>query len=298
MPAPENPVVLICSPYLSLTGASSIWQAARQAGVDNVELLVNPDLTCPDLKKDPSLACSIRTEESGERMKRQAMECGVKIELFVAPLHLKTGMSSAPRWSHSLLETAGSAGARQVSFPLVTENFLVPEIPDQDYIESALHVFSSLVEASGRNGIRVLFENLSVYLNRPEILERILGEFTRAELGFCLDPVNLCWYGHTGSEVYRIAEKLAPRSTGLHIKNIKYPEGKLEIRREPGWRYDELVVPADQGDLDFTRLTRFFKTSGFTGYYGIEDDSLNLAAEPERLGILRSNVDHVKQLLA
>lgn len=297
MPAPENPVVLICSPYLSLTGKASIWQAASQAGVDNVELLVNHDLTCPDLEKDPSLTCSIRTVEAGNQIKKQAMECGVKVELFVAPLHLKAGMSYAPGWAHSLLETAGSAGARQVSFPLVTDNFLVPEIPDQDYIDSALHVFSSLVEASGRTGIRVLFENLSVYLNRPEILERILNEFTREELGFCLDPVNLCWYGHTGSEVYRMAEKLAPRASGLHIKNIKYPAGKLEIRREPGWRYDELVVPADQGDLDFSRLTGFFKDSGFTGYYGIEDDSLNLAAEPERLGILRSSVDYVKGIL-
>ena len=297
MPATTDPVVLICSPYLSLTGVTSIWKAASLAEVNNVELLVNPELICPDLEKDSSLACSIRTAEAGNQMKKQAMECGVKVELFVAPLNLKEGMSSAPGWAHTLLETAGSAGARQVSFPLVTDNFLVPEISDQDYIDSALNVFSSLVETSGRTGIRVLFENLSVYLNRPEILDRILNEFTREELGFCLDPVNFCWYGHKGSEVYRMAEKLAPRSTGLHLKNIKYPAGKLESRREPGWRYDELAVPAEKGDLDFSRVIRNFSASGFDGYYGIEDDSLNLAAEHERLAILRSSVDYVREIL-
>ena len=297
MPEPQYPVILICSPYLALAGETSIWQAALPSGVEHVELLVDSTLTCPDLRKSPSLACDVKSGPSAEKMKNEAAASGVRIELFVAPLHLKADMKSAPEWAKTLLETASSAGARQVSFPLVTDNFMVPEIPDQDYLDSALSIFSSLVEAAGKNGIRVLFENLSVYLNRTEILGRILNEFTREELGFCLDPVNLCWYGHPRAEVYRITGEVAPRCTGLHIKNIKYPPDKIECRREPGWRYDELVVPAEKGDLDFARVIRNFSTSGFDGYYGIEDDSLNLAAEPERLAILRSSVEYVREIL-
>ncbi len=297
MPEYKNQVILVCSPYLAMAGEPSIWQAARLAGVEHVELLVDSTLTCPDLLKNPSLACDVKSGPSAEKIKSEAAASGAGIELFVAPLHLKAGMRSPPDWAVRLLETALSAGSQQVSFPLVTDNFMFPEIPDQDYLDAALSIFSSLVEAAGKSGIRVLFENLSVYLNRPEILGKILNEFTREELGFCLDPVNLCWYGHTGSDVYRIAEDLAPRCTGLHIKNIKYPADKFEKRREPGWRYDELVVPAEKGDLDFDRLISQFSISGFDGYYGIEDDSLNLVAEPYRLEILRSSVDYVKGIL-
>ncbi len=297
MPEPKNPVILICSPYLALAGCTSIWQAARLSGVEHVELLVDSTLTCPDLRKNPSLASDVKTRSSAERIKSEAAASGVEIELFVAPLHLKAGMQSAPEWAKTLLETASSAGAHRVSFPLVTDNFVVPEIPDQDYLDSAIRIFSSLVEAAAKSGIRVLFENLSVYLNRPEILGRILNEFTREELGFCFDPVNLCWYGHPREAVYRITKELAPRCTGLHVKNIKYPADKVESHREPGWRYDELVVPAEKGDLDFSLVIRSLTTAEFDGYYGIEDDSLNLVAEPERVAILRSSVEYVEEIL-
>jgi len=292
-----DPVVLICSPYLALTNETSIWKAARLAGVNSVELLVDSDLTCPDLRKDHSLTCSVRTTAAAEQMKQEASDTGVRIELFVAPLQVKAGMKNAPEWAETLLGIAGSAGARQVSFPLVTDNFMTPEIPDQDYLDTAFNIFSSLVKAAGETGIHVLFENLSVYLNRPEILHGILNKYTGEELGFCLDPVNLCWYGHPRSEVYRITGALASRATGLHIKNIKYPPDKVESRREPGWRYDELVVPAERGDLDFAGLISQFRNSGFTRYYGIEDDSLNLVPGPDRIKTLRSSVDFVKGTL-
>ena len=293
----HHPVVLICSPYLALTSETSIWKAARLSGVTSVELLVNSDLICPDLIKSTFLASSVKTRTAARQIEHEAADNGVGIELFVAPLMLKAGMKDAPEWAKTLLETASSAGARQVSFPLLTSNFMAPEINDRDYLESAINIFSSLIKAAGETGIKVLFENLSVYLNRPEVLTRLLDKYPREELGFCLDPVNLCWYGHPKSEVCRISEALAPRATGLHIKNIKYPLDMVEKSREPGWHYDELVVPAEKGDLDFASLVKSFKTTGFTGYYGIEDDSLNLGREPERLEILRSSVEYVKRIL-
>ncbi len=293
-----DPVILICSPYLALTSEPSIWEAGGKAGVRFVELLVDPDLGCPDLRKSGGLTSSIAGRAEAEQVKREAADSGIKIELFAAPLLLSPGMTGPPSWTERLLDSAGAAGARQVSFPLVTKNFMKPEIPDQEYLDSALRLFSSLTESAKASGIKVLFENLSVYLNRPEILGKILDSFSIEDLGFCLDPVNLAWYGHPLSEAYRIAEGLAPRATGLHIKNIKYPPDSLEVQRKPGWRYDELVVPAEKGDLDFSRLIRCFRDRGFNGYYGIEDDSLNLLPCSERLQVLRSNVEFVRALLA
>lgn len=296
VPEPEN-TLLVCSPYLALTGEPSIWEAARKSGVSAVELLVEPGLTCPDLVTNTALSSGAASEAGARRMQLEAAESGVKIELFVAPLLLEAGMTSPPEWTEKLLGNARFAGARQVSFPLVTDNFMEPYISNQDYIDSALHVFSSLVQTGKKAGVQVLFENLSVYLNRPEILNRILDEFSREDLGFCLDPVNLCWYGHPEYVVYSMSETLASRTTGLHIKNIRYPDDTFKIQRQPGWRYDELVVPAEQGDLDFARLIRWYKASGFTGYYGIEDDSLNLVPKTERLDILSSSVKFIKGLL-
>ena len=39
MPETEN-TLLVCSPYLALTGEPSIWEAARKSGVSAVELLI------------------------------------------------------------------------------------------------------------------------------------------------------------------------------------------------------------------------------------------------------------------
>ncbi len=296
MPETENPL-LVCSPYLALTGEPSIWEAARKSGVSAVELLIEPGLTCPDLITNPELSSRAASEDGARKMGMEAAESGVRIELFVAPLLLAAGMTSPPEWTEKLLGNARFAGARQVSFPLVTADFMAPDISNQDYIDSALHVFSSLVRTGEKEGVQILFENLSVYLNRPEILNRILDEFSREDLGFCLDPVNLCWYGHPEYVVYNMSETLASRATGLHIKNIHYPDDTFKTQRQPGWRYDELVVPPEQGDLDFPRLIRWFKASGFTGYYGIEDDSLNLVPKGRRLDILSSSVKFIQGLL-
>ena len=297
IPLPSKSSLLICSPYLALAGESSIWKAAARAGVNSVELLINQDLECPDLEAYQNKPQGAATAAEARRLKRVAGESGIDISVFVAPLPLGSGLTEPPRWSEKLLETAHFAGARQVSFPLVTSNFMVPEISDQDYIDSALNVLSGLVETSQKTGVKVLFENLSVYLNRPEVLGRILEEFSREELGFCLDPVNLCWYGHPREKVYEISESLAERATGLHIKNIRYPGNSFREQRSPGWRYDELVVPAEKGDLDFRRIISHFRKSGFAGYFGIEDDSLNLVPEPERMEILQSTVRFVKGVL-
>jgi len=280
-----------------MTPEDSIWKAARLAGVSSVELLVNEDLVCPDLAKSGSLTDRLTTSSAAGEMRKEAADEGVGIGLFVAPLRLVPAMSEAPEWTTLLLERARSSGADKVSFPLVTDNFMVPEISDQAYLDSALAVFSSLVKASAATGTGVLFENLSVYLNRTEILGRILEAFTREELGFCLDPVNLLWYGHPRHEVYHIAESLAGRSTALHIKNISYPDAMADTRREPGWGYDKLVVPASEGDLDFSLLISRFRQNGFSGYYGIEDDSLPLVPSSERMKILRSSVSFVESLL-
>lgn len=294
----HSPPILICSPYLSLTPPQSIWEAASACDVHHVELLVNPDLHCPDLETDPSLTSSLEDQEKAGRIKTEAGEKGIEIELCVAPLLIEAGMTAPPKWAEKLLETAPVAGARQVSFPLITDNFLEAEISDPAFVEAAISMFESLCRLAHKSEVGILFENLSVYLNRPEILEKILDNFSKTELGFCLDPVNLLWFGHPLKQVYQIIEKLAGRATGLHVKNIKYPEDRLETKREPGWNYEKLVVPAEKGDIDYSRVVRHLASSGFDGYIGIEDDSLNLVTPEKRAAVLQSNVDFVRRLIA
>jgi len=294
----KDPVLLICSPYLALTKAPSIWEAAAGSGVDSVELLVASDLSCPDLQGVGGKQSHLRTEGASRDLGREAEDYGISIEVLASPLLLRQGMTEAPSWTVKLLDNARASGAGQVSFPLVTDNFLVPEIADEKYLDSARRIFASLVEASRAAGVKILFENLSVYLNRPAILFSLLSDFSKGELGFCLDPVNLLWYGHPLRDVYPICSQLAIRSTGLHVKNIKYPPGKIQDQRKPGWRYDELVVPAEKGDLDFKRLISEFRQAGFSGYYGIEDDSLTLVPPAGRLDILRESTRFVSAQLA
>lgn len=294
----QAPVLLICSPYLALAEGPSIWETASRAGVSAVELQVNPDLSCPDLENREGGRSSLSSERDAVSLAKQAGNHGISIEVLAAPILLEPGMTGAPPWTEKLLAHAGAAGAGQVSFPLVTENFLVPGISDEEYLDSALRIFASLVETARRERVNILFENLSVYLNRPEILSPILSGFSQDDLGFCLDPVNLAWYGHPIQEVYRICYEFATRITGLHIKNIKYPPEKIQVRRDPGWRYDDLVVPAEKGDLDFARLISEFRKSGFTGYYGLEDDSLKLISPAGRLAALRKSVEFVRTRLS
>jgi sugar phosphate isomerase/epimerase len=170
-------------------------------------------------------------------------------------------------------------------------------IPDEDFIESAVFLLNDLVTAGSRYGVAIALENLSVYWNRAEVLDKVLFEFAPEELGLCLDPINFYWYGHPRSKVYDLFNQFLPRATHFHVKNVKHPVDKREREREPGWKYSDNSVPADKGDLDFERLIGLLVDADYDGYISIEDDSLEQLEPEQRLAVLKSDVEYVQKLV-
>ncbi|UCF36223.1 MAG: sugar phosphate isomerase/epimerase [Acidobacteriota bacterium] len=292
--------VLLCNPLIASLEMGSTWEAAKAVGVSGIEVHVEPDLSCSRLYVGDQTPYRIDNAQNAFKIARDAAEHGLVVPVLVAPLKLdpqEALNTGAPAWALQLIEFAPAAGASLVYFPIVTDNFTKPTYSDEEFIEAAVFVLNDLVEHARKFPVQVGFENLSVYWNRPEVLRGVLSQFEADELGFCLDPINFYWFGHPRSEVYSIVQEFIPRAYHFHVKNVAHPVDKREVRREPGWQYSQNSVAADQGDLDFEKLIGLLLDANYNGLISIEDDSLGKVEAPQRLEILRSDVEYVRRIV-
>lgn len=292
--------VLLCNPLLRQLEMESTWAAARAVGVRGIEVHVELDLSCSNLYLGGETPYRLDTQENAWRLRADAIRNEIRIPVLVAPIRLdpaEARIHGAPEWALTLLENARQVDAELVYFPIVTDNFRETTISDEDFVEAAVFVLNDLVRHGARHRMSVGIENLSVYLNRPEILRRVLGQFDPDELGLCLDPINFYWYGHPRSTVYEMVEEFLPRTIHFHAKNVSYPAETIEARRTPGWKYAEHAVPVADGDLDFERFIRQLLDSDYEGYISVEDDSLGRVPVEQRLDVLKGDVDFLRGLI-
>jgi sugar phosphate isomerase/epimerase len=300
--SPARPLeVLLCNPLIRHLEMNSTWEAAKAVGVRGIEIHVESDLSCSRLYVGDEAPYNFRTPEDARQIQEAASKAGLVVPIVVAPVRLVPAdvrSSGAPEWAKTLVRNAGHAGVELVYFPIVTDNFLKPTLEDQAFVDLSVRLLQDLVSAGKESGLKIGIENLSVYWNRPKITRRVLSSFDREELGLCLDPVNLYWYGHPRSKVNQMVRDFLPRTIHFHAKNIAYPVAKREREREPGWKYGEYSVTVEKGDLDFERYVGELLSSGYQGYISVEDDSLELLKTPgERLQALQADVAYLRTLV-
>lgn len=290
--------VILCNSVVKDLGMSNTWEAAKAAGVNGIEVHVNPDLSCPNVTGGIR-PYSFEDRDEASRLGTDAANAGIMIPILVAPIQMnpqEIEEKGAPEWALTLIRNARFAGVQLIYFPVVTENFTKTTIPDEKFIELSVFLLNDLVREGSKNEIAVAFENLSVYWNRPEILRKVLAEFDEGELGICLDPVNFYWYGYPRNQVYDLVREFNQRAWHFHAKNLEYPPREREKQREPGWKYSESTVPVHKGDLDFEQLIGFMLDGGFNGYISIEDDSLGKLDPSNRLDSLKQQIEYLQKI--
>jgi len=292
--------IAVCNQVLNQLESASTWEAAKQVGVGLLEVQVSPDLSCPALKIGTDHPYSLATEEAAAKLRADADTNGLRISAFVAGIPLKANPeedSKVAEWAKPLIERAGAIGVNLVYFPVTTDNFTQSSLPDEVVVTRTEAILKGLVPVAGKAGVRIAVENLSVYWNRPAVLGELLRRFPAEDLGLCLDPVNLYWFGHSPYAVHQIVSDFIPRTFYFHVKDLSYPVAKQRSGRTPGWKYGEHTVPVGKGDLDFERMLLLLSSSGFKGAVAIEDDSLGKFPVGERTRVLRSDVRYLERIL-
>ena len=106
-------------------------------------------------------------------------------------------------------------------------------------------------------------------------------ESTREEVGLLLDT------GHAyaaGADYAKILRKFGSRVVHIHLKDVR--RDLLERARKNDWSFNSAVregmftVPGD-GDIDFSAIGEFIRTSGYRGWVVVEAEQDPAKAAPK-----------------
>ena len=123
-----------------------------------------------------------------------------------------------------------------------------------------------------------------------------LCESTREEVGFLLDTGHAYAAGVDYAEIIR---KFGPRVVHVHLKDVR--RETLERARKNDWSFNSAVregmftVPGD-GDIDFSAIGGFVRTSGYRGWVVVEAEQ-DPAKAPPKLYTEKAH-HYVKELLS
>ena len=145
-------------------------------------------------------------------------------------------------------------------------------------------------------GITLAYHHhLKMLVERAEDID-VFCESTRAEVGFLLDT------GHAyaaGADYAEIIRKFGPRVVHIHLKDVR--REILERARKNDWSFNSAVregmftVPGD-GDIDFSAIGEFLRTSGYRGWVVVEAEQ-DPAKAPPKLYTEKA-YHYVKELLS
>jgi len=131
-------------------------------------------------------------------------------------------------------------------------------------------------------GIKLAYHHhLKMLVEKAEVISA-LCESTREEVGLLLDT------GHAyaaGADYAEIIRKFGARVVHIHLKDVRHDT--LERARKNDWSFNSAVregmftVPGD-GDVDFSAVGEFARTSGYRGWVVVEAEQ-DPAKAPPRL---------------
>ncbi|MBN1343794.1 MAG: sugar phosphate isomerase/epimerase [Phycisphaerae bacterium] len=272
-------------------GGADIWAIMDAVGVDGAEVLVNPDMTMPNMVA-PGKTYSIATPDD---IKRLADELADK-KRQIGALCLFSRFDDRPEQEVDLtVKTARAAAA--LGSPVVRIDLVPHKIKDPDeYVKFCIKIGRQIVDATKDLPVRFGVENHGGTTNRPEFLRSVFDGIGSKRFGLTLDAGNFYWFGHPLSKLYDIYAEFAPWTCHVHCKSIRYPEADRQRQREMGWKYAECRCPIYEGDIDYERLARILRKSGYQGDLCIDDESLRKFPEDQRGEILKKDVAFLRRI--
>jgi len=192
-------------------------------------------------------------------------------------------------WTSRLVKAASQLGVGVIRIDVVPR-----KIKGDEFLPFAIKACKRMCEAAEGTSIRFGVENHGNTTNRPEFLEGLFNGVGSSKLGLTLDCGNFYWYGHPLKDLYGLYEKFAPKVVHTHIKSIKFPDDKKNLKREMGWEYARYNCPIYEGDIDFKRVISILRKAGYRGDLCVEDESLSKFPEAERAQVLKKEIAMLK----
>ncbi|NQT83230.1 sugar phosphate isomerase/epimerase [bacterium] len=281
--------------YLRGMGLSDVWAAMDAIGISRVEVRVSGDLSCPGLFEGGGTPYRIDTPQARRKLRKKLAERKKSIAAFCAVVRLEKGRSdeASLEWVENIAKAAVDLDRPIIMLPVVGGGF-----SDEEFVKRAIGLVKKLVPIAERYGVQITLENLGHYWNRKEILEPVLKAVPTDRVGLALDITNMYWFGHPLSNMYDLAATFAPYVRYIHVKNVKYPEDKREVRRTEGWQYGKYAAPVKEGDIDFRKIIALLSKAGYSGDLTLEDDSLGKFDAAGQKRVLRENVQLLRDIIA
>jgi len=159
-----------------------------------------------------------------------------------------------------------------------------------------LHVIGSVQHVCSRHKLRLAVQpRYGSMIQGPADIERLL---VGTEAALCIDVGQLVLVGADPVEVLELA---AGRIQHVHLNDI---DEQLAVQvREFGLDYAEAVSqnlfkPLGTGDADVDRVVETLRKTGYSGWYGLEQDTRLPSAEDRPLGMISRSLQHLRDLLA
>ena len=281
--------------YLRGMGFSDVWAAMDAIGISRVEVKVSGDLSCPGLFENGKTPYRIDTTQAVQQLRRKLAEKKKSIAAFCAVVRLEKGKSDEGNveWIEKIAKAAVDLGRPVIMIPVVGSGF-----SDEEFVKRSIGFVRRLAPIAERHGVQLTLENLGHYWNRREILEPVLKAVPSDRVGLALDITNMYWFGHPLSELYELAATFAPYVRYVHVKNVKYPEEKREVKRSEGWQYGRYAAPVKEGDVDFRRILTVLGKAGYRGDLTLEDDSLGKFDAAGQKRVLQEDVQLLRDIIA
>jgi inosose dehydratase len=159
-----------------------------------------------------------------------------------------------------------------------------------------LHLVGSVQHVCSRHRLRLAVQpRFGSMIQGPGDIERLL---VGTEAGLCVDVGHLVLVGADPVEVLELA---AGRIQHVHLNDID--KGLALQVREFGLDYAEaisqnLFKPLGSGDADVDRVVETLRTTGYRGWYSLDQDTRLPSAEDRPLGAISRSLQHLRELLA
>lgn len=251
--------------------ADSTWAAAKAVGITQLEVAVEPDLTCSHLREGDATPYRIDTPEHRKQLLEAARKNGCSIIGFATVVLFPKDTNDAERvaWITKVTEAAVEMNVPIILMPLVAQ-----DLDEATFVKRATVFLKTLGPVAKQHKVQLVVENLGPYLNKREVLKPLMEAVPDDQVGLGLDIANMYWFGHPLDTIYKLAKTFAPHVRYAHAKNIKYPEELRNKQREMGFEYMKRAEPVKTGDIDFNKVLGYYYDAGFNGYVTIEDASL------------------------
>jgi len=289
--------VSIGSGSLLSAGFSSVSEGLQALGIDAIELGISREYQVVSVKptaEQPNFV--LASDLTVNEYKKHLGQNGVRISAIIMGNNFNApNLEAELNWVIRTIQIADMLNIKAIRIDAIMSG--ERDMPLKERQSHFADCMKKVLDATSSSKVALGIENHGFQGNDPDFLDGVLASVGSKRVGLTMDIGNFYWAGHPLDKVYKIHEHFAPVTKHTHVKNIAYPEDVRNTQRQLGWEYGKYVCPIPDGDIDIAKVVGILRKAGYDDDLNIEDESLGKFPQEERAGVLKRDVDHLKQIL-